>query len=108
MCNQYRRFVKKYTDIARPLNDTLKKNQPDKLGPATPEQLGSFNTWKGELLKAPILHLPVKGIPYSVDTDASNCGLGATLFQNNPDGNRYHIGYWSRKLNEHELNYTTP
>ena len=47
------------------------------------------------------------GLPYSVDTDASDHQVGAALFRTYPDGSRKPIGYWSRSLIPAEKNYST-
>ena len=55
-----------------------------------------------------MLALPRSDLPYSVDTDASDCQVGAALFQTTEDGERRPIGYWIRSLKPAEKNYSTP
>ena len=47
------------------------------------EQLESFKNFVDIMCSPPLLVLPHLGLHYSVDTVASDHGLGATLFQTN-------------------------
>ena len=58
------------------------------------------------LISAPILQLPDPNRPFSVDTDACNHQVGAALFQENDEGVRHPIGFWSRSLLPAEKNYS--
>jgi hypothetical protein len=42
-----------------------------------------------------------------LDTDASNYQIGCTLLQDQPDGSKHPIGYWSRGMKSAENNYST-
>ena len=55
-------------------------------------------------MQPPVLALPVAGLKYSVDTDASDYGIGCALFQDHPDGQRKR--FWSRTLVPAENNYS--
>ena len=107
LCNVYRRFVRNYTDIAAPLNRLLRKGQPVKLEPFGEPETQAFKTLIAAVTSPPILALPKLGLPYSLDTDASNEQVGAALFQEE-DGERRPIGFWSRTLHAAERNYATP
>ena len=50
------------------------------------------------MLAPPVLALPNKDLPYSVDTDASDYQIDVALFQTHPDAQRKPIGFFSRKL----------
>ena len=107
LCNVYRRFVPNFARISAPLNKMLKKDEPAVFPEHfTEEQLKSFLTLKSALTKAPILSLPRKGLPYSIDTDACDYQVGCALMQTHEDGTRHPIGYWSRTLNSAEKNYS--
>ena len=54
-----------------------------------------------------MLKLPRLGLPYSLDTDASEAQWGCTVLQTHEDGHRYPVGYWSRTLSSAERNYST-
>ena len=107
MCNVYRRFVAGYTKIAHPLNQKVRKDQPETWETLSPEEIEAFNQLKKSLVTAPILALPREGYPYTLDTDASEYQLGCCLLQAQPDGALHPIGYWSRSLTPAEKNYSS-
>jgi transposase InsO family protein len=109
----YRRFVKDYAKIARPLNDLLtgpnsKKKKGRKLKPIpwqwTDVQQLAFEKLKNCLTTPPVLGYPDFGKPFILHTDASCQGLGAVLYQEN-DGKERVISYASRGLSKAERNY---
>ena len=106
LCNVYRRFVPNFARVAKPLNNLLKKGNPSKLQPLNEEEINAFNTLKNALISPPILKLPRKNLPYSLDTDACGYQIGVALMQTYEDNTRHPIGYWSRSLNKAEQNYT--
>ena len=93
VCNVYRRFVPNFAQVSVPLNELLKKGAPVELLPLNEHQLRSFNLLKQALKEPPILRLPRPGLPYSVDTDASDYQNGCALLQTHEDGSRYPIGF---------------
>ena len=106
--NYYRRFVRGFAALARPLNDMLKKGEPDLLPAPNEEQLASFNAIKGALLSPPVLALPRAGRKVMLDTDASAYQLGVALLQAKeqvPD-EWEPIGFFSKTLNDAERNYS--
>ena len=107
MCNVYRRFVPNFARIAAPLNKRLKKGEPTQLGPLSEEELESYETLKTNLVTAPILALPREGYRFTLDTDACDYQVGCVLLQEQPNGDKHPIGYWSRGLNSAEKNYST-
>ena len=66
----------------------------------------SFYKLKEAILAPPVLALPKKDLPYSVDTDASDYQIGAVLFQTHPDAQRKPTGFFSRTLAAAERNYS--
>ena len=108
--NVYRRFVQKYSDIARPLTSVLRKDaEPDWESP-TDEQTKAFETLKARLISPPILALPKASRPYMIDTEASSYQLGAALLQQQDDdkpNDWVPIGYCSKTLTDTERNYST-
>jgi len=107
MCNVYRRFVKDYAHVARPLAAMTSSKRPDRWGTLSDEALGAFEELKRRLTEAPILALPRRQGTYTLDTDASAGQVGAVLVQEQPDQFTRLVGYWSGSLNAAELNYST-
>ena len=105
LCNVYRRFIDDFTGLAHPLNQQLKKGTPESFE-LDATQLDSFNKLIERVCSPPVLALPKAGLPYSVDCDASDYGIGCALFQTHPDGERKPIGFWSRSLLPAEVNYS--
>ena len=106
--NVYRRFVPRFAHIAAPLNALLKKGQPEQLAPFREAEREAFKALIAAVTAPQILALPRPGLPYSVDTDASDYQIGAALFQTHEGNTRRPIGFWSRTLQAAELNYGTP
>jgi len=86
----YRKFIKNYGIISRPLTDLLKKNT---VFLWTPTHQKSFDTLKTALTSAPVLALPDFSKPFTIETDASATGMGAVLMQNS-----HPVAYLSKAL----------
>lgn len=78
LAGYYRRFVKHFSIIARPLTDLLKKGTPFHW---TDQQAQSFAALKSALTSAPVLVLPDFKKPFCIETDASGTGVGVVLMQ---------------------------
>ena len=61
----------------------MRKDTPFEWGP---QQNAAFHELKQALCKDPVLVAPNTELPFILDTDASNTGLGAVLSQLTPDG----------------------
>ena len=102
LANYYRRFVKDFATVAKPLHKLTEKGVPFSWS----DQCQScFNTLKSLLTSAPILALPDWSRPFIVDTDASDQAIGAVLSQVNENGDEQVIAYASRCLSKTERNY---
>jgi len=100
MINYYRKFIANFSKKASPLYELLKKDVKFEFGP---RQVIAFELLKKELTSKPIfLSVPNFSQPFTLQTDASNDGIGAILSQ----GHKV-IEYASRKLNTAERNYST-
>ena len=91
-CSYYRRFVKNFAQIARPLHNLTKKNARFEW---FAECQIAFDRLRLELATAPVLQFPKYDSPFIVDTDASNVSLGAVL-SNVVDGDEHALVYSSR------------
>ena len=106
----YRRFIKGFSTIVRPLNDLLignsTKNPSRKRTPFRweAEQEQAFRTIIEKLSNPPVLAYANYNLPFKVHTDASTSGLGAVLYQQQ-DGVDKVIAYASRSLKPAERNY---
>ncbi|KAJ8651493.1 hypothetical protein O0I10_012946 [Lichtheimia ornata] len=70
--------------------------------------LDAFNNVKAALLAAPVLSHPDITRPFFVATDASNHGIGAVLYQIDPDTQaRQYVSFVARALTKSERNYFT-
>lgn len=107
MCNVYRRFVKDYAAVAKPLTALTSTKVADPLADFTAEQLQAFEALKWRLTHTTILALPRRKGQYTVDTDASAGQLGCFLLQEQPQGGLKPVGFWSRGLTSAEKNYST-
>ena len=74
----YRKFIPKYSDIARPLTNLTRKDNPFEWSPAC--QI-AFEMLKEYLLKEPILKYPKTDQPYILYTDASKYAWAGVLTQ---------------------------
>ncbi len=101
MCNYYRRFVKDYSLLARPLTSLTCKGHDFKW---TTECQKSFECLKEALIGSDIMAFARDDGDYILDTDASDCQIAAVLSQIQ-DGKERVISYGSRTLNKAEKNY---
>jgi hypothetical protein len=74
----YHHFVRAYSNLARPLHDLLKKNQPWKW--ELVQQL-AFNEIRDMILTAPILIFPDFNKKKMIETNSSNFTTGGVLNQ---------------------------
>jgi hypothetical protein len=99
MAGYYRRFIKGFSSIAKPMSELLKK---DNKFVWTPKCEESFQEIKKKLTTSPVLALPDIHQGFVIFCDASRQGLGCVLMQNEKV-----IAYASRLLKPHEQNYPT-
>lgn len=102
-CAWFKRFIPSFSTVCEPLTRLLKKNQPWNWGD---EQKAAFQDLKQCLTTSPILRCPDFSLPFTIETDASNVGLGAVLKQV-AGSETYVVAYASRTLNSAERDLAT-
>lgn len=100
----YRRFIKDYSKIVKPMTKYLKKEQPMNLNDS--DYRASFLKLKEIIASDQILAYPDFSAPFILTTDASNYAIGAVLSQIQEKSERP-IAFASRTLNKCETNYST-
>lgn len=102
----YRRFIPGYASIAVPLTDRTRKTAANRV--QWDEHCDkAFRELKHRLCQAPVLWSPNFSLPFVVQTDASERGIGAVLSQCDEAGNDHPLAYFSRKLLPREQKYST-
>lgn len=98
----YRRFIPDCSTLTQPLTRLLHKKHRWEWGS---EQNEAFETLKERLSSAPVLAAPDFAVPFCLQTDGSQYGLGVVLTQIQND-HEVVIAYASRTLNKAEQNYS--
>lgn len=101
----FRRFVPNYTQKVFPLYDFLKKEKKGKIE-WTNNKLDTFIKIKTAINQAIPLMMPDLKKNFILETDASIDTIAGALLQTDDNGTEQVVYYISRKLNEHERNYT--
>lgn len=96
--------MQNFARVTAPLTELLKTTQG--FAPLSPGKIGACEALK-KLITAPVLALPHKSYPCTVDTDASENKLCAVQMQTQPDGNLKSIGYFCRRYSSAKKNYLT-
>jgi len=99
----YRRFIRDFSKIAKPLTKLLEKDVPFDF---TPDCVTAFTVLKYQLTHAPILVTPDWGLPLELMCDASDYVVGAVLGQRR-DNHFHPIYYASKTFTRAQENYTT-
>ncbi|GJU58229.1 reverse transcriptase domain-containing protein [Tanacetum coccineum] len=98
----YRRFIKDFSKIARPLTKLLEKDTPFEFDD---ECQKAFESLKEKLTCAPVIVSPNWNLPFELMCDASDFAVGAVLGQK--DGKNFHPIYFASKtLNPAQQKYT--
>jgi hypothetical protein len=99
----YRRFIKDFSKISRPLCSLLAKDTPFNFDEACHE---AFQKLRSLLSSAPIMQPPDWSLPFEIMCDASDFTMGAVLGQH-VDKLPHAIYYASKTLMDAQVNYTT-
>jgi len=112
LANYFRTYVPNYSRLAAPLYKTTRSDFHWKTDhPGESAQL-AFKKIKEALTARPLMAFPNRDGRFHLYVDASlgdeeqEGGLGAALFQSQPDGTQRPIAYASRQLQAHERNYS--
>ncbi|EEB88985.1 hypothetical protein MPER_12974 [Moniliophthora perniciosa FA553] len=100
--NFYRKFIGKYAQVAKPLNDLTKKGTPFVW---SKECQSVFAALKRKFLKELILIILDLDKPFLLETDASKWASRGVLRQKGPDGEWHPCRYISHSFNQAEQNY---
>ncbi|POS82770.1 hypothetical protein EPUL_005785, partial [Erysiphe pulchra] len=101
LCTYYRRFVKGFANVAKPLTKLTEEKRAFIWDRDCQE---AFEELKRGLISAPILSYPRPEGQFVLDTDASNTAIGGVLSQLQ-NGEERVIGYFSKVLSKPERNY---
>ena len=104
MCNYYRKFVKSYSNIASPLTNLLRKDEPFKW---TDKCQDAFTNLKKRLTSAPILAYADMNKTFTITCDASDTAIGYILSQEDDQRRSRVIAYGGRSLSHTEKRYHT-
>lgn len=100
--NYYRRFIRNYSRLAKPLTELTKKGETFRWNDKAQQ---AFYTLKQKFLEAPIL----QGYDWEkltrLETDASDGAVGAAMFQQNDEGMWMPVAFMSSKMSPAECNY---
>ena len=108
MTGFFRRFIKGYSKIAKPLNDVL-EGEASKLKAEEvelpPDALKAFEELKLRCMTVPVSVFADFKKPFWLETDALKEGLGAVLLQESDDGQYHPIAFASCELKGGEPKY---
>ncbi|GFV22151.1 retrovirus-related Pol polyprotein from transposon 17.6 [Trichonephila clavipes] len=105
LCNYYREYIPKYSELVYSLTELTKKRVPDSI-PWTEKHDSSFHLLKKALVEAPSLYSPFPDKPHTIHSDASQIGIAACLSQKCGD-KCYPIAYASQKLSKTQQSWLT-
>ena len=100
--NFYRKFIGHYANIARPLNDLMKKNHPWNW---TINCQQAFDDLKAAFVKASVLLIPDTVKPFIAKSDALKWATGRVLQQQDDNGDWHPCGFISHSFDQIQRNY---
>ena len=101
LCGYYRKFIKGFSSIAKPLYRLTQKDQKFVWNEECEQ---AFEALKNALTSTPVLAYPRSDGMFILDSDASNFCVGSVLSQVQ-DGEEKVILYFSKSLSKPERNY---
>jgi len=101
--NFYRRFIRDFSEHARPLFDLTRNDSGWRWGEA---ERTAFARLKGSVTSAPVLISPDPTKPFRIEADSSNFATGAVLSQVSSEDEKWHpVAFLSKSLSPVERNY---
>ncbi|GFX63496.1 transposon Tf2-9 polyprotein [Trichonephila clavipes] len=100
----FRKFIPAYSQIAKPLSDLTRKDNPFMF---EQPQMEAFEKLKKLLTESPVLSIFQQGRTTELHTDASKQGYGAVLLQEAEDGKLHPVQYMSQKTTPAEEKYSS-
>lgn len=104
LAGYFRKFIKNFSLLAKPLSDLTKKDTPFIFGF---DQQCAFSSLKEMLISEPILKLFNPSLQTELHTDASSYGYGACLLQCHDDNELHPVYFISYKTSDAEKNYAS-
>lgn len=101
-CNFYRRFIREYGRIAKPLNQLTRKDKPFAFDNRC---IQAFKELKNRLVSAPVLAHYSPELPSRLETDASDGVIASVLLQKHQDDEWHPVAYFSRTMINAKHNY---
>jgi len=102
LANYYRRFIKDFAQIARPMNMLMRKDVKWQWGR---EQQKAFDKLKEIFTTRPVLAAPDLNKEFRVEADASNYATGGVLSMKCSDELWRPVAFISKSLSDTERNY---
>ena len=113
-CNWYHDYIPMFASIASPMmamlkvpRDVGKKGSKSKIS-WDPTSSAAFDEMKTKLKEKMELVTIRPDMPFVMAADASDFAVGAVLEQENEDGTRRPVGFWSRKLTKGQRRSWSP
>jgi len=101
--NFYRRFIRDFSTIARPLFDLTRS---DKAWNWDTKEQEAFERLKTTVTTTPVLVSPQDLEPFRIEADSSDFASGAVLSQQLPGEEKWHpVAFYSKSLSPVERNY---
>lgn len=105
LAGYYQRYIPRYSEIASPLTDALRKTEPQMVKWDEAKE-HAFSTLKKALMSQPVLSAPDYSKPFILQCDASDRGMGVVLCQRGENDHEHPVLYASRKLSVREEAYS--
>ena len=102
LCSWFRKFIPRFSQVAKPLTELTKKDKPWSWSPACQE---AFEKLQEALVSPPVLQFPDPNREFLLFTDSSGYAIGVLLAQESTDG-LHPIAYHSRTLTDCETRYS--